>query len=335
MTTIAGTIVNIDPASRSAEPLMVACEEDEDPLADPVSKPSDAYVQKSDLSGMVRYIGGTKSMDERFGGDGEPATQAVLNFPSSVAVADDGTVFIADTWNHRIRKIDPQTGVISTIAGTGQAKFYGDNGQAEKAALNEPVALAIDVNSNLLIADQSNNRIRKIDLSSGVITTIAGTGESGYNGDGVLGSDAALAGPSGLALDSEGNLYIADTFSSRIRKIDRKSGLIETVLGGTGVYQFVATENEASESLSRPYAIAIDANGRLFITDTDNHLIRVWNTQKKEMALLAGIGKAEFSGDGGDPSNSGLNYPFGVAVDGQGHVYIADTFSHRIRVVVE
>ena len=335
MTTIAGTIVNVDPASRPAEPLMAAYEEDEDPLADPLSTPSDTYVQKSDLSGMVRYIGGTKSMDERFGGDGELATQAVLNFPSSVAVADDGTVFIADTWNHRIRKIDPQTGVISTIAGTGQAKFYGDNGQAEKAALNEPVALAIDANSNLLIADQSNNRIRKIDLSSGVITTIAGNGESGYNGDDILGPDAALAGPSGLALDPKGNLYVADTFSSRIRKIDRQTGLIETVLGGTSVYQFVAVQNESSESLSRPYAIAIDANGRLFITDTDNHLIRVWDPQKKEMSLLAGIGKAEFSGDGGNPSSSSLNYPFGVAVDRQGHVYIADTFSHRIRVVVE
>ena len=335
MTTIAGTIANADSASRPAEPLMAAYEEDEDPLADPLSTPSDTYVQKSDLSGMVRYVGGTKFTDERFGGDGELATQAVLNFPSSVAVTDDGAVFIADTWNHRIRKIDPQTGVISTIAGTGQAKFYGDNGQAEKAALNEPVALVIDVNSNLLIADQSNNRIRKIDLSSGVITTIVGTGESGYNGDGVLGPDAALAGPSGLALDSEGNLYIADTFSSRIRKIDQKTGLIETVLGGTGVYQFVAVQNESSESLSRPYAIAIDTNDRLFITDTDNHLIRVWDTQKREMSLLAGIGKAEFSGDGGNPSNSGLNYPFGVAVDRQGHVYIADTFSHRIRIVVK
>ena len=107
------------------------------------------------------------------------------------------------------------------------------------------------------------------------------------------------------------------------------------MLGGTSVYQFVAVQNESSESLSRPYAIAIDANGRLFITDTDNHLIRVWDPQKKEMSLLAGIGKAEFSGDGGNPSSSSLNYPFGVAVDRQGHVYIADTFSHRIRVVVK
>jgi sugar lactone lactonase YvrE len=335
MTTIAGTIVNLDPPSRSDEPLMAVYEEDEDPLADPVSKPSEAYIQKSDLSGMVRYVGGAKSTNEQFRGDGELATQAVFNFPSAVAVADDGTVFIADTWNHRIRKVDPQTGVISTIAGTGQAKFYGDNGQAEKAALNEPVALAIDANSNLLVADQSNNRIRKIDLSSGLITTIAGNGESGYNGDGVLGPDAALAGPSGLALDSEENLYIADTFSSRIRKIDRKTGLIETILGGIGVYQFVAGENESSESLSRPYALAIDASGRLFITDSDNHLIRVWDTQKKKMSLLAGIGKAEFSGDGGNPASSSLNYPFGVAVDGRGHVYIADTFSHRIRVVVK
>ena len=145
---------------------------------------------------------------------------------------------------------------------------------------------------------------------------------------------AALAGPSGLALDHEGSLYIADTFSSRIRKLDHQTGLIETILGGTGAFQFVEGDNESSESLSRPYAIAIDAQSRLYITDSDNHLIRVWNLQKKEMALLAGNGKAGFSGDGGKPTQSSLNYPFGVAVGSQGHVYIADTFNHRIRVVV-
>lgn len=334
ITTVAGTAANDDSASRPAEPLMSAYEEDEDPLADPVSKPGDAYVQKSDLSGMVRYVGGTKSTDDRFSGDGGPAIKAALNFPSAVAVAQDGTVYIADTWNHRIRRVDAQTGVISTIAGTGQAKFFGDNGPAENAALNEPVAMVLDGQGKLYIADQSNNRIRKIDLTSGVISTVAGTGESGYNGDGVHAPDAALAGPSGLAIDQYGNLYIADTFSSRIRKVDGQTGMIETVLGGTGDFQFSPGQNESSPNLSRPYAIAIDQDDRLFITDSDNHLIRVWDLKKKEMSLLAGNGKSEFSGDGSDPAQSSLNYPFGVALDSQGHVYIADTFSHRIRVVV-
>jgi len=332
--TIAGTFMGEDSASKPDEPPMAAFEEEEDPLADPVSKPEDAYAQKSDLSGMVRYFGGTKSTDQRFSGDGGLATKAALNFPSAVAVADDGTVYIADTWNHRIRRVDPQTGIISTISGTGQTKFFGDNGPAEKAALNEPVALALDGQGHLYIADQSNNRIRKIDLSSGVITTVAGTGESAYNGDGAPGSNTALAGPSGLAIDQEGNLYIADTFSSRIRKLDCSTGIVDAVIGGVGAYQFAPGQNESSPSLSRPYAIAIHPDGRLFFTDSDNHLIRVWNVQTKEMSLLAGNGKAEFSGDGKIPVESSLNYPFGVALDSQGHVYIADTFSHRIRVVV-
>ena len=334
MTTIAGTCVREAPAAMPAGPVPGPPEDDEDPLADPVNKPGDAYAQKPDLSGMVRYVTGTSSKDQRFAGDGGPAIDAVLNFPSAVAVAEDGTVYIADTWNHRIRRVDPGTGVISTIAGTGQAKYYGDNGPAVKAALNEPVALALDGPDSLYIADQSNNRIRKLDLTSGEITTIVGTGESGYNGDGAPGPETALAGPSGLALDQEGNLYIADTFNGRIRKWDRQTGTVETVAGGMGAFQFTPGENESSPSLSRPYAIALHPDGRLFITDSDNHLIRVWHLQRREMSLLAGNGKAEFSGDGKDPLHSSLNYPFGVALDNRGHVYIADTFSHRIRVVV-
>ncbi len=200
--------------------------------------------------------------------------------------------------------------------------------------MNEPVALALDGQGHLYIADQSNNRIRKIDLSSGVITTVAGTGDSAFSGDGAPGPSTALAGPSGLVIDQEGNLYIADTFSSRIRKLDCSTGIVDAVVGGVGAYQFAPGENESSPSLSRPYAIAIHPDGRLFMTDSDNHLIRVWNVQTKEMSLLAGNGKAEFSGDGRSPVESSLNYPFGVALDSQGHVYIADTFSRRIRVVV-
>ncbi len=308
-------------------------EDEEDPLADPEITAGNAYVQKPDLSGMIRYVSGATAHEPRFSGDGGPATQAALNFPSAVAVADDGTVYIADTWNHRIRRVDAHTGIMTTIAGTGQAKWYGDHGPAIRAALNEPVALALDGRHALYIADQSNNRIRKIDLTSGEITTVAGTGESGYNGDGAPGPDTALAGPSGLAVDHEGNVYIADTFSSRIRKLDRRTGMLDTVVGGTGHFQLIPGDNESSPNISRPYAIALHHDGRLLMTDNDNHVIRVWDLRKRVMSLLAGNGKAGCAGDGRNPVHGSLNYPFGVALDALGHVYIADTFNHRIRVI--
>ncbi len=332
--TIAGTCVRNDPGSSPAGPVPTRADDDDDPLADPVDHAGEAYVQKPDLSGMVRYLSGTESKVPRFSGDHGPARHAALNFPSAVAVADDGTVYIADTWNHRIRRVDPQTGIISTIAGTGRAKFSGDHGPAVQAALNEPVALALDGHQALYIADQSNNRVRKLDLTSGEMTTVAGEGEAGYNGDGAPGPETALAGPSGLAVDQEGNLYIADTFSNRIRKLTRRTGTMETVVGGTGDFQLRPGDNEASPHLSRPYAIALHPDGRLFITDSDNHVIRVWNLRTQAMSLLAGTGKAERSDDGRHPAHSGLNYPFGVALDSRGHVYIADTFNHRIRVMV-
>ncbi len=335
ITTIAGIYVRADPAgSVPAAPVGDRAEDGEDdPLADTGITAGDAYVHKPDVSGMIRYVSEAAPAPPRFSGDGGPATQAALNFPSAVAVADDGTVYIADTWNHRIRRVDARTGIMSTIAGTGRAKWSGDHGPAVRAALNEPVALALDGCRWLYIADQSNHRIRKIDLASGEITTAAGTGESGYNGDGAPGPDTALAGPSGVAVDQTGHVYIADTFSSRIRKLDRRTGVVDTVVGGTGTFQLRPGDNESSTDLSRPYAIAIHPDGRLFMTDNDNHLIRVWNPQRRAMSLLAGNGQAGCAGDGGDPACGSLNYPFGVALDSRGHVYIADTFNHRIRVI--
>ncbi len=333
ITTIAGFHDGAAPVADPAGPVGDGVEEVDDPLADPVTTAENAYVQKPDLSGMIRYVSGPPAHEPRFSGDGGPATRAALNFPSAVAVADDGTVYIADTWNHRIRRVDPRTGLMSTIAGTGQAKWSGDDGPAIRAALNEPVALALDGSRGLYIADQSNNRIRKIDLTSGVMTTVAGTGESGYNGDGAPGPDTALAGPSGLAVDHEGNVYVADTFSSRIRKWDRRTGIVDAVVGGAGSFQLVPGENESSPNVSRPYAIALHPDGRLFITDNDNHVIRVWHLRTQVMSLLAGNGTAGCAGDGGHPARGSLNYPFGVALDAQGHVYVADTFNHRIRVI--
>lgn len=306
--------------------------EDEDPLADPPAGKAEQFSQLPDLSGTVRYVVGT-ARSGRFGGDGGPATKAMLHCPGAVAVDRRGNLYIADTMNHRVRKVDAATGVISTIAGTGQRRYSGDGGLATKAALNEPVALAVDDRGNLYIADQSNNRVRRVDLNTGLITTVAGTGEMGYTGDGMPAVAAGLSGPSGLAIGPDGDLYIADTFSGRIRRVELTTGLISTVAGDGGEYRFSGRAEELSTSLSRPHAIAMDRDGNLFVTDSDSHLIRRWDRKKKIITRLAGSGRAEFGGDGGDPLNGSLNYPFGVVVDGAGNVYIADTFNHRVRMI--
>lgn len=307
---------------------------EEDPLADPSQLPIESYAQTPDISGMVRYISGGKAETKRFSGDGGLAVQARLNFPSAVVLGWAGVLFIADTWNHRIRQVDLATGIISTIAGTGQAKFSGDGGLAISASLNEPVALVFDNRGYLYIADQSNNRVRMIDLNTGVITTVAGSGESGYTGDGMSAVESGLSGPSGLALDDNGNLYISDTFNGRIRKVESETGSIETALGDGREFRYQPGMNESSQSLSRPYGVTLDCNGHvLLITDSDNHLIRKWDKDKEAMTLVAGNGMAQFLGDGGPPERSSLNFPFGVAISPQGQICIADTFNHRIRMI--
>ncbi|MDA2912171.1 hypothetical protein MYX04_14725, partial [Nitrospiraceae bacterium AH_259_D15_M11_P09] len=150
-------------------------------------------------------------------GDGGPATRSTLNFPSAVAVDQTGNLYIADMMNHRIRKVDAMTGIITTLAGTGQHRCSGDGGPAVSATLNEPAAVVVDDKGHLYIADQSNNRVRMVDLHTGMITTVAGSGQAGYTGDGMPASQAGLSGPSGLALGVDGMLYVADTFNGRIR----------------------------------------------------------------------------------------------------------------------
>ena len=332
--TIAGTVPHQSMATESTPSPVVSDDptEEADPLADVEDIPGRAYTQTPDLSGTVRYIVGQGMGRDRFAGDGGLATQALLNFPSAVVVDSVGVLFIADTLNHRIRRVDPQTGMIQTVAGTGQTKWSGDGGPGVSATLNEPVALAIH-GRQLYIADQSNNRIRMLDLETQIITTVAGTGDSGYNGDGMPATDAGLAGPSGLALDAEGNLYVADTFNARIRMIAKDTGIISTFVGDGSDFRYERGANERATALSRPYGIAITLEGCVLITDSDNHLIRQWDQQKKEMSLVAGTGHATFSGDGTLPSESALNFPFGLAVDSLGNIAIADTFNHRIRYI--
>lgn len=305
---------------------------EEDPFADPSDSAEDKYVQLTDLSGTVRFVVGSSLKAQGARGDGGAALEASLNFPSAVAIDGNG-LYIADTMNHQVRHVDLVTGIIRTLAGTGQHRFSGEGGPASLATLNEPCALALDGKGNLFVADQSNNRIRKIDLATEIITTIAGTGESAYSGDGGQGIDTCLAGPSGVAIGPDGALYIADTFNGRIRRLDLVSGVISTVVGDGGTYRYSGSPVELSTSLSRPYGLAILPGGDIVFTDSDSHLIRKWDYQKKTISVLAGNGQAGFAGDGGSPSDSSLSFPFGVAIDGQGNIFIADTFNHRIRMI--
>ncbi|ULA63810.1 MAG: hypothetical protein LZF86_110509 [Nitrospira sp.] len=331
MTTVAGCAPEgaaLAPASASADAVY---EEEADPLADTSHKTTERFTQQTDLSGTVRYLVGAAA-PKRFDGDGGLATQAILNFPTAVAVDAQGHLYIADTMNHRIRRVDAKTGIITTIAGTGQARFSGDDGPADRAALNEPAALAIDAQGQLYIADQSNNRVRAVDLKSGTIRTIAGTGSAAYDGDGKPAVEAALAGPSGLAVTA-GTLYIADTFNGRIRSVDLSTGTIATVAGDGGSYRYQSPDDPPSSSVSRPSGIVLDRDGNLFLTDSDSHLIRRWDRATGLLTRIAGVGAASSAGDGGAALEAGLCYPFGIVADGERTLLIADTFNHRIRAL--
>ncbi len=303
---------------------------EEDPFADASQASTQKYTQQADVSGTVRYLIKGATVQKRFGGDGGPAPEARLNFPTAVVVDQKGTIFIADTMNHRVRRVDAVTGVITTLAGTKQARFSGDGGPADQAALNEPAALALDGQGRLFIADQTNNRVRVVDLNMGLISTYAGTGLATYDGDEVLATCASLAGPSGVVVQ-DGVLYIADTFNSRIRAVDLSTGLISTVAGDGGEYRYQSAVEPPSTSLSRPSGVAVDLSVNLFITDSDSHLVRCWDRETKVIVRVAGAGIASCAGDGGTALEASLSYPFGIVFDQDGALLVADTFNHRIR----
>jgi sugar lactone lactonase YvrE len=333
-----GIIVTVAGSSATSEMPVVrpekrtAAVDGDDPFTEGAGTAGTSFAQQTDLSGTVRYVVSGAGPAKRFEGDGGPAVQALLNFPTAIAVDADGHLYIADTMNHRIRRVEAGTGRISTIAGVGQPRFSGDGGPSVKAGLNEPAALVV-LGTRLYIADQSNNRVRMIELTTETMTTVAGTGTAAYNGDGIPAVEASLAGPSGLAVGGDGTLYIADTFNGRIRAVDPLTGAISTVVGDGGEYRYQGPMEESSGSLSRPSGIAVDGDGNLVITDSDNHLVRRWERATGRVERVAGIGEAKSGGDGEPALETGLSYPFGVVVDRRGFFLVADTFNHRIREI--
>ena len=331
--TVAGRIQGVESGAKPVSPAPVAEGVDDDPFAESGRVNSHAFIQQTDLSGTVRYVVTGTAPAKRFKGDGGPADQALLNFPTAVVVDRAGHLYIADTLNHRVRRVDAVTGVITTIAGLGQPQCSGDGGSAVEAGLNEPAALAVSDGGVLYIADQSHNRVRAVDLATGVIRAVAGTGTAAYNGDGVAATETGLAGPSGLALASDGTLFIADSFNGRIRAVDPVTGLIRTVVGDGGEYRYQGPDEPPSSSLSRPSGIALDEEGNLYFTDSDNHLVRRWDRTSGRIERIAGVGVAHYGGDEGAALEASLSYPFGIVMDRAGHLLVADTFNHCIREI--
>jgi sugar lactone lactonase YvrE len=299
-----------------------------------------------------------------YAGDGGPATQALLNNPFDLAFDPSGNLCFSDTYNHCIRRIDARTGVIGTIAGTGQSGFAGDGGPATQAQMNQPYGIVIDRAGNIYVADRLNKRVRRVDGSSGVISTLA-----------------ELVEPNGLALDREHRrLFIADVADHRVRVIDLATGILSTFAGtgkgrhagdggpataadifgaravalapddsiyilerqgsslrrvrngiietiaGTGARGFAGDDHDARHAVfDAPKEMALDPAGNVFIVDTENHVIRLIDAQSWIVRTIAGTGEA---------SPDALARPHGAVVGADGAVYIGDSENHRVRRLV-
>lgn len=281
------------------------------------------------VTGIITTVAGTGVAG--FNGDNQPATSAMLSFPTGVTMDTSGNVYIADRGNTRIRRVDAVTGIITTVAGTGAFGFNGDNQPAINAQLRFPWGVAAHPSGDLYISDQENQRIRKVDVATGVITTVAGTGVAGFNGDDQLATSALLNFPYGVAVDSAGNLYVSDLGNQRVRRVDAATGIISTV-AGTGTSGFNGDNQPAtSAQLRSPRGVALDASGNLYIV-ADGRVRRV-NAATGILTTVAGTGITGFNGDNQPATSARLNQANGVALDAGGNLYIADSGNHRIRKV--
>ena len=273
--------------------------------------------------GIINTVAGNGN--KAYSGDDGPATNASLYYPCGAALDAAGNLYIADGFNYRIRKVDTN-GVIATLAGTGSPDYSGEGGAATNASLH-PSGVTLDAAGNLYIADNWNSRIFKVD-THGIIVTVAG---GGFGSDGGAATNASLRNPFGVALDAAGNLYIADTYNNRIRKVDT-NGLIATI-AGNGSAAYSGDGNAATNaSLYFPFGLVLDVAGNLFIADTYNNRIRKVDTNGL-ITTIAGRAGSGAVGDGGPATNAYLYYPFGVTVDGFGNILVADCRNNRVRRV--
>ncbi len=279
-----------------------------------------------------------------YSGDGGKSDVALLNGPAGLAIDNEDNVFVAEIHNNLIRKIDAKTRIITTVVGCALNGFDGDGGLAIYAKLNGPEGVFVDMYGNIYIADTHNQRIRMVEAQTGIISTIAGTGEAGYNGDNMRARKAKLNYPSGIVVDSKGNVYFNDYKNDRVRKIDQY-GMISTY-AGTGIHGYSGDGGLAyNGQINDVYGLGIDRNDNIYIMDSLNYAVRKVDAKTRIISTVVGKGSpgsiVEFEsvcssfigGPVHEKGTIGMEVPHAVEVNSDGNIFIADTGSYRIRMV--
>ena len=281
-------------------------------------------------TGIVTTVAGNG--ESGYSGDGGPATQATMNEPYSLQVdRSNGDIYIVDRLNAAVRKVNAVTGIITTVAGTGEQGYSGDGGPGHKAMFREPNDCFLDGKGGLLIADIQDQRVRRLDLATGIVSTFAGNGEKERTGDGGPALEASIMGARAVCMDSKGNTYICEREGNGVRKVDA-NGVMSTV-AGTGERGY---EGDGGPALiatwGSPKAIRCDAQDNLVVVDTENHAIRRIDAATGTVTTIAG-GRLGGDGDGGPATEAGMDRPHGCGIDAQGNIFVADSNNHRVRVV--
>ena len=287
-------------------------------------------VRRIALDGTITTIAGSGRPGP--GGDGKHALEAEFDQPHEIRFDTAGNLFIADMRNHRIRRVDARSRIVATVAGTGEPGFSGDNGPATRAQLRQPHSIQFGPDGHLFICDIGNQRIRRVNLANGTITTLAGNGEHGPTPEGAPFASSPLNGPRSLDFDRSGQLWLALREGNQVFRLDLRNGTIHHA-AGTGAKGFSGHGGPARlATLSGPKGLAIAANGDVYLADTESHSICRIDARTGTLELVAGTGE-KADGPDGDALQCRLGRPHGVFVDADGSVLVGDSESHRVRVL--
>jgi sugar lactone lactonase YvrE len=278
--------------------------------------------------GKIQTIAGTG--EAGYSGNGGPAVRASLREPFMCDFDAEGNLYVAEARNHCVRKIDQNSGVITTVAGTGSPGYSGDGGPATQATLKEPYSLQVDKNGDIYIVDRLNAAIRKVEAATGIITTVAGTGEPGYGGDGGPGNQAQLREPNDCFLDGQGGLLIADIQDQRVRRLDLGTGIINTFAGNGEKARAGDGLPAARASILGARAVCMDRQGNTYICEREGNGVRKVDASGI-MSTFAGTGERGYTGDHGPARAATWGAPKAIRCDARDNIIVVDTENHAIR----